>query len=260
MKQRESSISALVCGSTQGIGLACAKALAQKGMQITLIARNEDRLQSALKTLYGNGHDYIQADFSHPAEVLQKLNHYLNTRDKSFQVLVNNTGGPGSGPIAEANADAFRKGFEMHLINNQQLVQALLPGMKKAGYGRIINIISTSVKTPLNNLGVSNTIRGAVASWSKSLANEIAQYGITVNNVLPGFTNTGRLTALIKKYAIQSGRSLQEETRLMEERVPAKRFAQPEEIAAAVVFLASAEAAYINGINLPVDGGRTPSL
>jgi len=256
----EKPISALVCGSTQGIGLACAKALAQTGMRLTLIARNEHRLQSVVKSLYGNDHDYIQADFSNPAEVLQKLHDYLNTHDNVFQVLINNTGGPGSGPIAEAGADAFRKGFEMHLINNQQLVQALLPGMKAAGFGRIINIISTSVKTPLNNLGVSNTIRGAVASWSKSLANEIAQYGITVNNVLPGFTNTGRLSDLIKKYAAQSGRSLEEETRLMEARVPAKRFAQPEEIAAAVVFLASAEAGYINGINLPVDGGRTPSL
>jgi len=260
MKQREKRKKALICGSTQGIGLACAQGLAKAGMQLVLMARNKKSLQNIVSTLPGEGHDYIQADFAQPGEVKQRLNIYLQSNPSVIEVLVNNTGGPASGPITEASTDAFRKAFEMHIINNQQLVQALLPGMKKAGYGRIINIISTSVKTPLKNLGVSNTIRAAVASWSKSLANEIAQYGITVNNVLPGFTDTKRLSDLIKKYATQSGRSLEEETRLMEERVPAKRFAQPEEIAAAVVFLASAQAGYINGINLPVDGGRTPSL
>jgi 3-oxoacyl-[acyl-carrier protein] reductase len=132
--------------------------------------------------------------------------------------------------------------------------------MKQKGFGRIINIISTSVKQPLPNLGVSNTIRGAVANWSKTLATELAPFGITVNNVLPGATNTGRLQSIASTKAAKTGGTVEDIFAEMADETPINRIAEPEEIAAAVVFLASESASYINGINLPVDGGRTKSL
>ncbi len=251
---------ALVCGSTRGIGRASAIGLAAAGARVTLLARDPKTLRKTLEELAGEGHDAISADFSRPEEVRQAVERHLQETGKKYSILVNNTGGPPAGPLADAGPDAFRKGFEMHVINNQLLVRALLPGMRSLQYGRIINIISTSVKTPLKNLGVSNTIRGAVASWAKTLASELGPYGITVNNVLPGFTETERLFDLILKYAERSGHTPEEEASAMKEAVPARRFARPEEIAHAVVFLASPQAAYINGINLPVDGGRTPAL
>jgi 3-oxoacyl-[acyl-carrier protein] reductase len=140
------------------------------------------------------------------------------------------------------------------------MTQALIPGMKATGFGRVINIISTSVKQPLANLGVSNTIRGAVANWSKTMANELGQYGITVNNVLPGATHTGRLEEIAQVRAQKTGETLEAIFNDMGQESPMKRIAQPEEVAAAVAFLASDAASYINGINLPVDGGRTKSL
>jgi 3-oxoacyl-[acyl-carrier protein] reductase len=148
----------------------------------------------------------------------------------------------------------------MHLINNQILVQKAIKGMKDAGFGRIINIISTSVKAPIAGLGVSNTIRAAVASWAKTLSIELGAYGITVNNVLPGFTNTNRLKSLIAKKAEVQGKSEEKIARAMKSQVPAARFGQANEVANAVAFLCSPAASYINGINLPVDGGRTASL
>lgn len=177
-----------------------------------------------------------------------------------MHILVNNTGGPPGGPIIDADTDEFLTAFNMHLVNNHQLTQAVVPYMKEAKYGRIINIISTSVKQPLNGLGVSNTIRGAVASWAKTMANELGQFGITVNNVLPGSTNTGRITSIIESRAQKSGRSQEEVKQEMEAEIPARRFAEPAEVAAAAAFLASPAAAYINGINVPVDGGRTGCL
>jgi 3-oxoacyl-[acyl-carrier protein] reductase len=150
--------------------------------------------------------------------------------------------------------------FNSHLINNHILAQALVPGMKELGYGRIINVISTSVKQPLPNLGVSNTIRGAVASWSKTLAMELGAFNITVNNVLPGATETGRLDQIIKNKAAKVGVQSEDVRHEMANEVPMKRLGQPQEIAAAIAFLASPAASYINGINVPVDGGRTLCL
>lgn len=252
---------ALVCGSTAGIGKATAIILARLGATVTLVARNEDKLKktlSALSSENGQIHDYLIADFSKP-EVLRSTIEKA-VEEKTFHILINNTGGPKGGPILSAATDAFEKAFAMHVICNQILVQALAPGMKKANYGRIINIISTSVKQPIDNLGVSNTIRGAVASWSKTMASELGPFGITVNNVLPGFTATGRLDDVIANRVNLSGKSEDEVSQAMRNSVPARRFAKPEEVAQAVVFLASESASYINGVNLPVDGGRTKSL
>lgn len=253
---------AIVCGSTQGIGKAVAIELAALGASVTLVARNEEKLKEVageLEKASGQQHDYIVADFSNPEEVRQRIKTYVQQL-QGVHILVNNTGGPPGGPIIEAAPEEFLKAFNMHLINNHQLVQAVVPLMKKAGYGRIINIISTSVKEPIAGLGVSNTTRGAVASWAKTMANELGQFGITVNNVLPGSTKTSRIYSLVESRAEKSGRSKGEVQQEMEAAIPARRFAEPEEVAAAAAFLATPAAAYINGVSLAVDGGRMGSI
>ena len=253
---------AVVGGSTQGIGRAVAQALAGLGCSVTLVARNPDRLDEVCRQLPTGGgrhHNYLVADFARPADLQNVLADYV-TRAADVHVLVNNTGGPAGGPIADATPEAFRAAFDQHLVCNQLLTQALLPLMRRAGYGRIINVISTSVKQPIAGLGVSNTIRAAVANWAKTLAGEVARHGITVNNVLPGSTDTQRLRGLISSWAERDGVGADEMARRMKEEIPARRFAEPAEVAAAVAFLASPAAAFINGINLPVDGGRTGCL
>ena len=251
---------ALICGSTAGIGKASAMELADLGVNITLIARNEDKLKkvlSELPTNQGQNHNYMVADFSDPNSLKETLS---NNSSRNYHILLNNTGGPKGGPIFNADLSEFTDTFSQHLLCNHLLVQAVVSGMKENGYGRIINIISTSVKQPIEGLGVSNTIRGAVANWSKTLASELGPFGITVNNVLPGATATERLDQIMVNVGKKIGKSPEEASEIMRSIVPAKRFAQPEEIAYAVVFLASEAAGYINGINLPVDGGRTKSL
>ncbi len=253
---------ALVAGSTQGIGKAIAMQLARQGAEIILIARNEEKLiqvKNELPTPASQEHHYIVADFSFPPQLKVLIEDWLELNG-NIQILVNNTGGPAGGPITEAKEEEFIKAFNNHLICNHILAKALIPGMKEAKFGRIINIISTSVKQPLAGLGVSNTIRGAVANWAKTMANELGQFNITVNNVLPGATNTVRLKSIIENKAAKTGKTVEEISQQMANAVPMKRVAQPEEIANAAAFLASPAASYINGINLPVDGGRTGCL
>ena len=256
-----SNRNALVCGSTQGIGKATAIALAHMGANVTLLARNEDKLKSVLAdldTAQGQSHTYACADFSNPNSV--KTCAAEITANKNIHLLINNTGGPAGGPITDASTDAFEAAFQMHVVCNQILAQAITPGMQADGFGRIVNIISTSVKIPITGLGVSNTIRGAVASWAKTMANELGKHGITVNNVLPGFTDTNRLKSLISKKAETQGVSEEQIANGMKAQIPAARFAKAEEVANAAAFLCSPAAAYINGINVPVDGGRTGAL
>ncbi|MEO6406582.1 MAG: SDR family oxidoreductase [Ferruginibacter sp.] len=253
---------ALVCGSTQGLGYASAVELALLGATIILVARNEEKLKEVVMTLdtnTGQQHQYLVADFSDTDSLKKAITKYI-TDGGMAHILVNNTGGPAGGTALEAKEEDYIKAFNSHLICNQILTQALVPGMKHAGFGRIINIISTSVKQPIAGLGVSNTIRAAVANWAKTLATELGPFGITVNNLLPGFTNTVRADYVIKSKSNATGKT---EAQVMEElvsEIPAKRIGQPEEFGAAVAFLCSPAAAYINGINLPVDGGRLSTL
>lgn len=250
---------AIVCGATAGIGKAVALELAGLGAEITAVSRNEEKLQKLIKELNQisqSGHNYLVADFEDPAT----LNAALGENNGKADILVNNTGGPPPGPAHMAEVEEYLKAFQQHLICNQILVKHFLEGLKESGSGRIINIISTSVKSPLDNLGVSNTVRGAVAQWAKTLANELGPFGITVNNVLPGATETGRLQSIIARKAAKTGNTLDESADEMKGSIPLKRFAKPEELAAAVAFLAGPSGAYISGINLPVDGGRTSCL
>ena len=250
---------AIVCGSTQGIGEASAIELAKLGANITLIARNERKLSNVINELdksQGQSHSFVCVDFSDT----EKLKEEVNLLKGNHHILINNTGGPAAGPIADAKTDSFEDAFRMHLINNQILVQKVVTSMQKEGFGRIVNVISTSVKAPIPGLGVSNTIRAAVANWAKTLSIELGMYGITVNNILPGFTNTNRLKSLITKKAEVQRKSEEEIVNEMKSQIPAARFGEANEVASAVAFLCSPAASYINGINIPVDGGRTKSL
>lgn len=252
---------ALICGSTQGIGKACAIEIARLGANVTLMARDEKKLKEVVKKLNTSKkqkHNYIVADFSKSKEFKKKVEEHV--KPKIIHILLNNTGGPSGGPIIDAKTEEFTQAFSNHLICNHILVQSVVEGMKKEKYGRIINIISTSVKQPIKGLGVSNTIRAAVANWAKTLAMELGPFGITVNNILPGATKTERLKSLIETRAKKSGISFSEEEKEWLKEIPSGRFADPTEIASAVAFLASPAASYINGINLPVDGGRTVCL
>jgi len=252
---------ALVCGASEGIGRAAALELAQLGADVTVLARRPDALKAVVASLPahdGQQHGWIAADVAE-IDALGVQVESLAT-GKPVHILINNTGGPPGGSIATASVAAFMDAFTRHLLANQTLVQAVLPGMQSANWGRIVNVISTSVKEPIVGLGVSNTTRGAVASWAKTLSRELAARGITVNNVLPGFTETGRIAQIVGDRAKASGQSEQAVADAMRATVPAARFAQPAEIAAAIAFLCTPAAAYINGVSLAVDGGRMQSI
>lgn len=254
--------SALVCGSSQGMGQAIAKQLANQGASVILLARNKQKLEavkSELNTEQGQKHHVLVADFAYPEQVKATVNDFL-AKGNHAQILINNTGGPAPGPANSAETEDFLAAFNQHLICNHELMKSLLPSMKAANFGRIVNVISTSVKQPLHGLGVSNTVRGAVANWAKTLANELGQFNISVNNVLPGATNTVRLEAIIENKAKKQGVSIEEMELEEKSIIPMRRFGEAEEFANAVGFLCSPAASYITGINLPVDGGRTSTL
>ena len=246
---------AMLCGSTDGIGKACALLMAERKAKIVLVARNEDKLQSTMGKLAGSDHSIICADFDDPNTLKKKVETYI-LENGPVHILMNNTGGPHGGALIDAEAYEFEVAFKRHVIANQFLAQVLAPGMKSLGYGRIINIISTSVRQVIPGLGVSNTIRGAVAQWAKTLALELGPDGITVNNILPGYTNTNRLKELLEKWAEDSGISYDEMVEYISQKTSIRRIGEPGEIAAAVAFLASESASYINGSDFSIDGGR----
>ena len=250
---------ALVCGGSQGIGLACAIELSRQGVEVTLVARNESALSKAIGRLEsgsGRNHGVLAADFTDPHQVQARVLNHVE-RHGPIQILVNNTGGPPHGALLDATPEDFQRAIAMHVICNQLLVQALLPGMKSSGYGRVINIISTSVIQPIRGLGVSNTTRGAVANWGRTMAAELAPFKITVNNVLPGYTATERLQTLFRAKAEKGGTNVKEVEQAVISSIPLGRLADPSEIGGVVAFLASPAASYVTGVNLPVDGGRT---
>lgn len=253
---------ALICGGSKGIGFATAKLMAESGASVTLLSRNKEQLTEAFKQLQTinktQHHDILVADLSDPYASAGNVSDYSEQND--IDILINNSGGPAPGLLFEEKPEKFLSAFNQHLITSQLLTQIIVPKMKNKKWGRIINIISTSVKVPIPGLGVSNTIRAAMASWGKTLAGELAPFGITVNNVLPGSTDTGRIAALIASDALKSGKSETEVRLERENQIPMRRIGKPEEVAAGILFLSSESASYITGINLPIDGGSTPAL
>lgn len=245
MNNNLSGKSALVCGGSQGIGLAAAKELAACGASVTVVARSEPPGE--------HGFRFLRADLQHIETLIPALEGQLQATP-AFHILVNNSGGPPPGTISEATVDQLLTAFRQHILASHLLTQWVLPAMKTSGYGRIVNVISTSVREPIPGLGVSNTIRGATASWAKTLSREVGKFGITVNNVLPGATKTARLESIIKRKAADSSQEAVEAA--MKAEIPLGRFAQPEELGSVIAFLASPGASYITGVSIPVDGGR----
>ncbi|MGE0632908.1 MAG: SDR family oxidoreductase, partial [Pseudobdellovibrionaceae bacterium] len=252
----------LVCGASQGIGFASAVELAKLGAECVLLARNAEKLEEAKRELdklsAGAQHKVIVCDLNDRKQLRSSIE--AEVKSRPIEILIHNSGGPKGGPLLEASETEFLSGFENHILSAQLLAQVLVPGMKHQNYGRIINIVSTSVKAPIPGLGVSNTIRGAMGSFAKTLAGELGPFAITVNNVLPGYTKTERLEALKKAAATKNSKSESDIENLWKSATPLGRFAEAHEVGAAVAFLASPAAAFITGINLPVDGGRTPTL
>ncbi|MBP6749911.1 MAG: SDR family oxidoreductase [Xanthomonadaceae bacterium] len=252
---------ALVCGASEGIGAATARELALLGATVTVLARRADALRAVVETLpnaQGQQHGWLAVDMRDTAALRAQVD--ALAANAPVHILINNTGGPPGGPAHTADADAFETAFSQHLLANHALLQAVLPGMRAARWGRVVNVISTSVREPIPNLGVSNTVRGAVASWAKTLSRELAADGITVNNVLPGYTETARLRQIVGDRARSGGLSEETVMQAMRQTVPAARFADAAEVAAVIAFLCSPAAAYVNGTNLAVDGGRMNSL
>ena len=248
---------AIVCGSTDGIGKSTAALMADRGCQIILVARNQDKLDSTLAELKNNQkHSSVCANFDKPEELKENISTALSILNKPVDILVNNSGGPHGGPLIEADEDEFRVAFERLLICNHILAKAVVPGMKEMKWGRVINIISTSVRQVIAGLGVSNTIRGSVAQWGKSLALELGEFGITVNNVLPGYTATSRLKELAKNKSESTGMSEEDLYEIWGNNTSLKRLGMPGEISECIAFLASDASSYITGHNLSIDGGR----
>ncbi len=253
---------ALVCGSSKGIGASTAIELSKLGATITLLARDKDSLANVLDSLDTSkkqNHNFIIADFDDPFKLKDTIDQHI-AKNPTIHILINNSGGPKPGPIVDANVEDFISAFNRHLICNHILVQAVVPKMKEARFGRIINITSTSVKQPIKGLGISNTIRGAVANWAKTLSFELGEFGITVNNILPGYTDTQRLKEIFLNKSKKSNYDIESIVSDAHSQIPLGRFADPKETAKAICFLASEDASYINGINLPVDGGRLSTL
>jgi 3-oxoacyl-[acyl-carrier protein] reductase len=251
---------ALICGASRGIGAATARIMAKAGANVIIASRSEEQLNTLLTEIsaLGNGeHQILVLDLEDTASLAGCIQTILD--QGPIHILVNNSGGPPGGPLLNASVEELAQPFTRHLHAAHTLVKLLTPGMIMADYGRIIQIVSTSVREPIPNLGVSNTLRGAMASWAKSLSRELHP-SITINNVLPGFTDTERLGSLAKSIHERTGQSIEAIHDGWMSQVPIERLIDPLETASVIAFLASPAAGAIRGVSLPVDGGRLRSI
>jgi len=251
---------ALVCGASRGIGRATALALAARGASVALLARDAEGLGRVAEAIAARGGsaEVVPADLDDRDGLAATLSTRL-AAGGPVHIWVNNTGGPPSGPLLNAPEAAFQAAFGRHVLAPQRILSALLPGMRAAGYGRIVNILSTSVREPIDNLGVSNLVRAAVAAWAKTLSRELPP-GVTINNILPGYTDTERLGELATAAAARGNRTADAVRADWQAQVPEGRLGHPDELAAVVAFLCSPAASYVRGVSLPVDGGRLRSM
>ena len=245
---------ALVCGASKGIGRACALMLARAGARVIACARSQSGLDSLVTEMYGDGHEAIVLDL----EDIEAVRDAVSSMGV-VQIVVNNSGGPPGGALLENSLEDFDGPFRRHLHAAHTIVQMLAPSMEEAGSGRIVNIISTSVREPIDNIGLSNTLRGAMASWSKSLSRELHPC-ITINNILPGFTDTDRLGSLASSISERTGDSVKDITEGWLGGVPIQRLVSPLETAVAATFLCLPSSGAIRGVSLAVDGGRMRSI
>ncbi|MAH99058.1 MAG: short-chain dehydrogenase [Euryarchaeota archaeon] len=245
---------ALVCGASKGIGRSCALMLARSGARVIACARTTSDLDSLIEEMHGDGHTKIELDL----EDIDAVRGAVSTIGV-VHILVNNAGGPPGGPLLENGIDDFAGPFARHLHASHVITQELVPIMESEGMGRIVNIISTSVREPIDNIGLSNTLRGAMASWSKSLSRELPPC-ITINNILPGFTDTDRLGSLASSISERTGKTLEDVTESWMNGVPIGRLIDPMETAVAVAWLCLPSSAGVRGVSLAVDGGRMRSI
>jgi len=252
---------AMICGASRGIGAATAKMFAKAGADVTICARNEvalEKLCTELDKLGSGKHRFCVIDL----EEIESLKEHTSTiiaNNGPVHILINNAGGPPGGPLINNQLHEFEAPFKRHLHASHTLVQLLAPQMAAENYGRIIQIISTSVKEPIPNIGLSNTLRGAMASWAKSLSRELDPC-ITINNILPGFTDTERLGSLADSIQQRTGKKSEEIHKTWIEQVPIGRLIDPLETASAILFLALPASSGIRGVSLAVDGGRLRSI
>ena len=245
---------ALVCGASKGIGRASAMMLARAGARVIACARSAEVLDQLIRELNGSGHEALVLDLE-DVEAVREVVLGLGVVD----IVINNAGGPPGGPLLGNNLDEFEGPFARHLHAAHTIAQILAPRMAAAGYGRFVNIISTSVREPIDNIGLSNTLRGAMASWSKSLSRELDPC-VTINNIMPGFTDTDRLGSLAGSISERTGKTIEEVRENWMNSVPIQRLVDPVETAAAVTFLCLPSSGAIRGVSLAVDGGRMRSI
>ena len=251
------SKNALVGAATQGIGAGIATELAKCGANVTVISRNEDKLKDFIATLPivndKQKHQYLVADFSDFENYQKIITEYFDSNE--VDILVNNTNGPQPGLASDKNVDDYQKAFDLLFKTVCETTNLALPKMIQKGNGRIINVSSLSVKEPIPNLALSNSIRSAVIAWSKTLSIEVAKHNVTINNILTGYFDTERIKNLIGHEAEQTNRSVEEIKKEREDKIPMKRLGKPEEYGHLVSFLASDFASYITGTSIPLDGG-----
>ena len=249
---------ALVCGASKGIGKATAQMLSRAGARVILCARSKLELNEVVSELHGEGHKILVMDLE-DTEAIEENILTLIGEVGDIQILINNSGGPPGGPLIENEITDFDGPFKRHLYASHVITKLLIPGMERSQMGRIINVISTSVREPIDNIGLSNTLRGAMASWSKSLSREINPC-ITINNILPGFTDTDRLSSLSKSISEKTGKSINSVREEWMNSVPIQRLIDPLETANAITWLSLPSSGAIRGISLAVDGGRMRSI